>query len=358
MPYPRIVKAGVALVWATLATAPVAFGQTGGLTGKATLQDGSPCVKCPVIIERQEIKGVYKTKTDKKGNYVYVGLQPGNYKITLQDPDGKTLFYITHHVDLGDPTEVNFDLPKEMALQKQEQEKAIQSNPELKRQAEEQAKEQKQFAGLKQLFEQGQALRAQKDYAAAAAKFEEAIPLAKDRNLLAVLTLAADSYNQAKNYPKAVELYQKALAMNPNDATLHNGLGSVYANTGKIAEAQAEFEKSAQLDPANASRAYYNLGAIMYNSGKMDEAAAAFKKATEADPKYADAYFLMGRALMGKLSMTPDGKPLPAPGTVEAFQTYLQLDPNGKYAAEAQQDLQAITGTVPTELKVKKKKAS
>ena len=71
----------------------------------------------------------------------------------------------------------------------------------------------------------------------------------------------------------------------------------IYAEMGKIPEAQAEFEKSAQLDPANAARAYYNLGAIMTNSGKLDEAAAAFKKATEVDPKYADAYFLEAQAL-------------------------------------------------------------
>lgn len=347
----KLVRVGTAV--AALAMAVSASAQTGGLTGKATLQDGSPCVKCPILIERLDIKGMYKVNTNKKGEYVYVGLPIGSYKISLQDPNGKPLYNFNNiHVGLGDPTQEDFDLKKLISEDIQRQ----QVNPEVKKQMEEQAKEQKQFAGLKQLYDQGNALREQKNYAEAAAMFEQAIPLAKDKNQLAILSLTADSYDKARQFDKAADYYQKAIQANPSDANLHNGLGSVYAEQGKTAEAQQEFQKSAELDPAHASRAYFNLGAIMYNSGKMDEAVSAFKKATEADPNFADAYFLLGRALMGKLSMTPDGKPLPAPGTVEALQSYLKLDPNGKYAAEAQQDLQAIQATVPTELKAEKKK--
>jgi tetratricopeptide (TPR) repeat protein len=336
----------------TFGLVPSVFAQTGGLTGKCTLQDGTPCVKCLVLIERQDIKGTYKVNTNKKGEYVYVGLPLGNYKITLQDTNGRTLFYITHHVGMGDPTEVNFDLAKEMAAAKQEQ----MQNPETQKKLQEQEKETKQFTGLKQLFDQGQALYGEKKYAEAAATFEQALPLAKDKNQVAVLSRLADSYDKARQFDKAIEDYQKVVALSPNDANVHNAMGSVYAEMGKIPEAQAEFQKSAQLDPPNAARAYYNLGAILTNSGKLDEAAAAFKKATEIDPKYADAYFLEAQALMGKATMGPDGKVVPAPGTVEALQSYLQLDPNGKYAASAQGMLQSISGAVQTEYKAEKKK--
>jgi len=343
---------GLAITVFAFASHPSAFAQTGGLTGKCTLQDGTPCVKCQLVIERQDIKGTYKVNTNKKGEYVYVGLPLGNYKISLMDPNGKLLFYITHHVGMGDPTEVNFELAKEMAAAKQEQ----MQNPEVQKKMQEEAKEQKQFTGLKQLFDQGQALFAEKKYAEAAAMFEQALPLAKDKNQLAVLSRLADSYDKAGQHDKALETYQKLVALNPNDANVHNAMGSVYASMGKIPEAQAEFQKSAELDPANAAQAYYNLGAIMTNSGKLDEAAAAFKKATEINPKYADAYFLEAQALMGKASMGPDGKVVPAAGTVEALQAYLNLDPNGKYAASAQGMLQSITGSVQTEYKSAKTK--
>ena len=341
---------GVTILLAVWAGAGAVWAQTGGFTGHAIQQDGTPCVKCPIIIERLSVKGHYETKTDKKGNFVYVGLPLDNYKITLEDPTGKTLFFFNgRHLELGDPTEVNFDLPKEMAHQQQ-------ANPEQVKQQAEAQKQQKEFTGLKQLFDQGMALEGQKQYAEAAAMFQKAEPLAKDKNLAAVVEHEANSYRNAKMYDQSVAAYQKLIAMNASEASFHNGLGSTYAEMGKTAEAQAEFQKAAELNPAGAAQAYYNLGAIMSNAGKMDEAADAFKKATQADPKYADAYFLEGQALMGKATMGADGKVVPAPGTVEALQTYLQLDPSGKYATTAQGMLQSITGQVQTEFKAAKKK--
>src|SRR5215472_10839581 len=216
-----LLKSAIAFLTCTLL--PSAFAQTGGLTGKCSLQDGTPCVKCLVLIERQDIKGTYKVNTNKKGEYVYVGLPLGNYKISLMDPNGKLLFYITHHVGMGDPTEVNFDLAKEMAAAKQEQ----MQNPEVQKKIQEEAKEQKQFTGLKQLFDQGQALFAEKKYAEAAAMFEQALPLAKDKNQLAVLSRLADSYDKAGQHDKSIENYQKVAALNPSDANVHNAMGSV-----------------------------------------------------------------------------------------------------------------------------------
>jgi tetratricopeptide (TPR) repeat protein len=343
---------GLSAILAAFFVALPAFAQTGGLSGKVTLQDGTPCVKCTVQIDRLEIKGNYHVNTNKKGEYVYVGLPIGMYKITFLDPDGRTLFFFNNkHIGMGDPTDASLDMAKEAANAKKEQ----QANPEAQKVQEQAAKDQKQFTGLKQFFDQGNALFDQGQYAQAAAAFEQAVPLAKDKNLQAVLTREAESYHKARMNDKAVETYQKAIAANPTDAGLHNNLGSVYADMGKIPEAQQEFEKSAQIDPANASRAYFNMGVVMYNKGKMDEASAALKKSTELDPKYADAYFLEAQALVGKATLTPEGKIVPAPGTVDALQTYLKLDPNGKYAQAAQQMLQQMSGEIQTQYKKKKK---
>jgi tetratricopeptide (TPR) repeat protein len=136
---------------------------------------------------------------------------------------------------------------------------------------------------------------------------------------------------------------------------LHNSLGNVYAKTNKIPEAQAEFKKSAELNPTGAAQAYFNLGVVMYNSGKMDEASDAFKKATDIDPSYADAFFWQSLALMGKATMDGDKMVVP-PGTVEALQTYLKLQPKGPNAPTAQQMLDQIQSQIQTEVKVDKKK--
>ncbi len=337
-----------ALVLALLVSAAPVLAQTGGLQGVCKGEKGDLLVGNPILIERQEVKGVYKTKTDKHGKYIYIGLPLGQYKVTLQDPNGRTIFNISKHVGMGDPTDVDFDLQKERAQQR--------ATPEAQKQQLQQEKEQKQSAGLKQIFDQGTELYNQKKYAEAAAMYEQAMPLAKGNNVPIVLGRLGDSYAKAKQYDKAVQTYQFGIQANPQDFNLHNNLGNVYAEMGKIPEAQAEFQKAAEADPANASRAYFNLGVVMYNKGKMDEAAAALKKATEMDANYADAYFWEGQALFGKASVSPDGKIAPAPGTAEAFQQYLKLEPNGTHVTEAQAVLQTLQSTVQMELKVEKKK--
>lgn len=346
----------LAVGFVLLAGAAPVFAQTGGLTGVCKGEKGEPLVGNPIIIERQEVKGTYKTKTNKKGEYIYIGLPIGNYKVTLQDPGGRDLFFLSTHVGMGDPTELNFDLAKERARAQEERQKQIEENPELKRQQEQQEKEQKQFTGLKQLFDEGQRLMDAKQYAEAAARFEQAVPLAKDKNIPVVLGKLAESYHKARQFDKAIENYTKAIQAKPDDANYHNNLGNVYAEIGKVPEAAAEFKRAAELDPPQASRFYFNYGAVMYNTGKMDEAAEAFKKATEIDPNFADAYYWQGLALMGKATMSADGKVVAPPGTTETLEAYLKLDPAGKNAESAKAMLQTIQGQIQTEYKASKKK--
>ena len=346
---------GLIVAFAALAVMAVpAYAQTGGIQGKAVQEDGQPCAKCIILADRLDIKASYHTKTGKKGDFVYIGLPIGNYKITLQSPTGQTLFYIEKHVGLGEPTEVDFDLPKEMAQQKQERQEEMKKNPEMAKVAADEAKQQKEFKGLKQYFDQGNAMYNQGQYKEAAAMYEQALALAKEKNIPVVLARLADSYSKAKENDKAVETYQKALELSPDDAALHNNLGSVYASTGKLPEAQVEFEKAATLDPTNAGRYYFNIGAIMYNSGKMDEALSAFKKVISLDPKNAEAYYLEGQAMMGKATMSADGKVKAPDGTVEAFQQYLTLNPNGPNADAAKAMIATLQGTVATQYKKKK----
>jgi tetratricopeptide (TPR) repeat protein len=358
-------RLGGVVVFAALAAPGLllfAQAQMAAIEGTCTGEDGKPLIGYFIMLDRQETKWTGKVKTNKKGEYVYIGLIPGDYRITLTDPGGRNVFTMTRHLGIGEPTEVNFDMAKEMALAKKE-------NPAYQQKVEEQAKEQKQYTGLKQLFEQGQALSAQNKYAEAAAAFEQALPLAKGKNTPVVLAQLANTYGKAasadtdrdakvKDQEKALDYFQKAIEANPTDGSLHNNRGKLYAEMGKTAEAQAEFQKAAEIDPADAARYYYNLGVIMYNQGKMDEAAAALKKSTDLDNKFADAYYLEAQALLGKATVGADGKVVPAPGTVEALQSYLTLQPNGQWSQAARESLELLTGKLQTEYKAQKKKGS
>lgn len=352
-----------AVVFAWLAAALPVFAQTGGLTGKCNGEDGKPLAGYTILVERQEVKWQSKVKTNKHGEYTYIGLAVGNYKLTLLDPGGRQVWNISKHVGLGDPTVVDFDMAKERAASRKEME----ANPETAKKLAEQQKEVKEFTNLKQVFDQGQALYTVKKYNEAAAVFEKALPLAKDKNIPIVLAKLADAYSQASKADadrttresdenKALDYFGKALQADPNNAGLHNNLGSLYADMGKITEAQAEFQKAADLNPAEAGTYYYNLGVVLVNKGKMDEAAAALKKCTEIDANNANAFYWYGMALLGKAEYKPDGTVVPVPGTLEAFQTYLKLDPNGQWATAAQASLDQLQGKVPTEYKARKKK--
>ncbi|HUI44290.1 MAG TPA: caspase family protein [Terriglobia bacterium] len=210
----------------------------------------------------------------------------------------------------------------------------------------------------KQAFDQAVALENQKKYAEAAALFQTAEHSATGHNLTVVLTHEAYCYLLAKNNDQAASSYQRLLALNPDNADAHNGLAFAFAGAGKFPEALAECEKSVHIESAGRSPCYYNIGATASNQGLMDEAAAAFKKATELDPNNANAFFLEGQSLMAKATMgpPPDNKIIPVPGTVEALETYLQLDPRGQYAEGARAMLQILQSGVQTGFRAPKKK--
>ena len=350
---------GAAIFFAAILTCIPAFAQTGGLTGKCTGQGGTPLASYQIQIERTEIKWSSHVKTNKKGEYTYIGLAPGDYKVTLMKEDGRTPWYfVTKRVGIGDPTVVDFDMGQVVQQAQKEQE----ANPEYQKQVQ----EQKQSASLKQVFDQGRELYNQKQYKEAAAVFEKALPLAKEKNVPIVLSQLADTWSKAastetspdgrkEDQAKALEYYQKVLAVSPNEAAIHNNLGNLYADMGKSEDAAAEFKKAAELDPTRASSYYYNLGAIMVNKGQMDAAADALKKATDLDPSNANAWYWYGMALMGKAQIKPDGTMVPAPGTLEAFQTYLKLQPNGPWAAQAEASISSLQGKENLEYKKTKK---
>jgi tetratricopeptide (TPR) repeat protein len=150
-----------------------------------------------------------------------------------------------------------------------------------------------------------------------------------------------EAQRAANKYPDAIDSYQKAIALKPTNGPYHSALADALAKSGQTDKAVAEWATAVQNDPTNAGAYYFNEGAVLTNTGKVDEAIAAFDKALQADPKRADAYYWKGIDLMGKATVKGDKMIAPA-GTAEAFNKYLELEPNGKYADPAKQMLASI----------------
>ena len=133
----------------------------------------------------------------------------------------------------------------------------------------------------------------------------------------------------------------------------------------KLTTRKAAYTKSAELDPPNAATAWRNFGISLYNAGSLKEAVEPLKKASELDPKNPQVWYLLGAALVGTMETKKNGDKLEfviQPGTVEAYQKAVELDPNGgpnSYGAQAKQGLDALAQIQPgidTKVNVRKKK--
>jgi tetratricopeptide (TPR) repeat protein len=346
------------------------WAQTTSLEGDVKAADGSPVKGALVKIDRKDIKGHYQVKTDKRGHYFYAGLQKGVYKITLEVESKDVDSVDNVHTQFGDPTPINFDMKME-AQRQQETTKQLESgnlsdelkrqlSPEQKAALEKAAKERTQSMAknkaLNDAFGGGmEALRA-KQYDTAVQQFSKASEM--DANQHVVWAQLAESYvgvADSKTGPehdealaKALDAFQKAMTLKPDDASYHNNYALALAKSKKFDDAQAELGKAAQIDPPNAGKYYYNLGALLVNNGQTEPAGQAFKKAIEADPNYADAQYQYGVYLVAKAKVSADGKVTPVDGTREAFQKYLELKPDGAFAVSAKAMLDSIGGTLDT----------
>jgi tetratricopeptide (TPR) repeat protein len=165
-------------------------------------------------------------------------------------------------------------------------------------------------------------------------------------------------YNDAADaYKKGADLLAASKKPNPGDqAIAYNQLGNVLAKAGKTPEASAAFENAVKLAPANAGMYYANEAAVLFNAGQSDAALAAAEKAIAADPNRPDPYFIKGQVLIAKSSFDQKTqKIIPPAGTVDAYQKYLELAPDGKNAQSVKEVLASLGEKIDTKYSAKKK---
>jgi tetratricopeptide (TPR) repeat protein len=81
----------------------------------------------------------------------------------------------------------------------------------------------------------------------------------------------------------ALNGYQNALRLNPENAGYHDNYGLALVKSGLFVRAQAELARAVQLDSPNAGRYYYNIAAMLFNIGRLQDAMDAANKALAAD---------------------------------------------------------------------------
>lgn len=135
----------------------------------------------------------------------------------------------------------------------------------------------------------GRVLSAEKKDDEATAELQKALALkADDWEALRELAFVEE---RDKQYAAAEENYRALVAHFPDDADLHNGLGSVLMRQLKYAEAQAEFVRCVRLKP-DWGEAYGQLAHAAAGNKEYELAIKALDARKKLLPELPDSYFL------------------------------------------------------------------
>lgn len=287
---------------AVLMLATGALAQSTMIKGKVVDAKGQPIVGAAIVIEfKGGTNRKFQTKSDKRGEFVQLLTESGEYLVTASAEKVGTQSAPVR-VRLGAPADVTVTLTPGSGG----------ADP---------AK-----AAANKLFDEGVAASRAGDHDTAVARFTEAVKGSPD---------CADCYYnlgvsqlQKKDEKGAEESWKKALELKPDNAAAMNALATLYNNQKRFDEAAAMSAKAGAAGGATggSADASYNQGIILWNQGKIAEAKAKFEEAIKADPNAADAHYQLGMALLNEGKM---------PEAVASFESYLKIAPTGQFATQA-----------------------
>ena len=104
------------------------------------------------------------------------------------------------------------------------------------------------------------------------------------------------NYAKLGRYTEAIVSFDKAIAINPNDADVWNNHGNALYCLGRYTEAVASFEKAIAINPNNAMM-WNNRGNALYYLERYDEAVTSCDKALTINSNYSNALFSRGSSL-------------------------------------------------------------
>jgi tetratricopeptide (TPR) repeat protein len=291
---------------------PAAAQSTGMVKGTVKDDKGQPIDAAKISIDFADgIARHQETKTNKKGEFVQIGLPTGNYNVTAEK-EGIGAQKLQTRVRLGVTSELNFVLTKG-------------ATPGMSK--EEAAKN----AELRKAFDEGVAASKAGNLDEAIAKFTHATELnAQCSDCQYNLGYA---YAQKKDYEKAEAAYKKAIEIKPENGEAYNGLANIYNAQRKFDLAAEASAKATSIGGAGAGaagggnvNALYNQGVILWNAGKIADAKKQFEAAVAADPSHAESHYQLGMCLVNEGAL---------PNAATEFETYLKLTPEGPNAATA-----------------------
>ena len=312
-----------AMVLGLAALTVPAAAQTGQVRGKVTDAESKPVEGAKVTIQQLDNNTKFEVKSKKNGEFMQIGLPPGQYKITAEK-DGLSASK-TSRISL-DMAEVNLTLTKGGAAAEGVSK-------------EDRAKAEAKVAGIKAAYAEAAALTNAGKHDEAIAKFNEVLKeVPKCGECYMGIGLANTN---KKDYPAAEAAFKQVLTLDPNSADAYNGLATIYNDQKQFDKAKEMSAEAMKRAPAGAAGggadAMYNAGVIAWNANDFAKAAENFAAAVAANPNHGEAHFMLGQAYLnqGKL-----------PEAAKEFEAYLKIAPNGPNAAKAKANAEMLKAYV------------
>lgn len=294
---------------------PAAAQSTGMVRGVVKDATGKLVEGAKIVIEAEGNNRRFETKSDKKGEFIQIGLAPGQYKVTAEKDKV---------VSAPSPINVRVSGGAPLTLVLGGGGGGVSPEAAAK------------TAELKKTFEEGVAASRAGNHDEAIVKFMRAAEL--NANCFDCYYNIAYSEAQKKDLEKAEAAYKKAIELKADYAEAYGGLANIYNMQRKFDEAAAASAKSMELSSSGAAGggnadAMFNQGVILWNAGKIPEAKKQFEAAIAAKPEHAEAHYQLGMALVNEGNLA---------GAGAEFEKYVQLAPNGPNAATAKGILATI----------------
>ena len=298
----------VLVAWAT-----PGFAQSTGMVKGKVVDSANQIVEGATVILETKDSGArrFKVTTNKKGEYIQIGLQPGSWTITASK-DGIGEAKADVRITLGASEQIDFTLTKAGAA----------GGPAMSK--EEAAK----LDTMQKAFDEGIKLTQAGKLDEAIAKFMEAKAINPD--CYACQFNIGLSYAAKKDVPKAEEAFLAASALKPESPEPFNQMANMY-NANKQYDKAAQMAAEASKRSAGAAgggasaESLFNQGVVLWNGQKYAEAKVQFEAAVKAKPDYADAHYWVGMASLNTGAM---------PAARASFESYLKYAPTGQYAEQ------------------------
>ncbi|MDJ0581445.1 tetratricopeptide repeat-containing serine protease family protein [Crocosphaera sp.] len=133
-----------------------------------------------------------------------------------------------------------------------------------------------------------------------------------------ILRLEGDRLRKNKQYTEAINSYDQALEIDPNDKDAWHGRGVALNELKRYEEAIKPYDKAIEIDP-NYVKAWYNRGNALDELKRYEEAIKSYDKAIEIDPNYVKAWYNRGNSLR-KLERYEEA--------IKSYDKAIEIDPN------------------------------